>query len=159
MHRRAGRALLPVEAEGAGDDAIESGVDIGVGFNDDRVLAAHLEDGALDEDLAGLRLCGALVNLEADGLRAGERDEAGVRMRNDSSPKVRALAGAQVDDTIRQAGTSSSSSINLAAIVGASTDGLRITVFPQTIEAAVIPAMIANGKFHGGITAPTPSGM
>jgi hypothetical protein len=28
--------------------------------------------------------------------------------------------------------------------------GARITVFPVTIEAAVIPAMIAKGKFHGG---------
>ena len=54
---------------------------------------------------------------------------------------------------------SSSTSTNLAAIVGESLDGFRITVFPVTIEAAVIPAMIANGKFHGGITAPTPSGM
>ncbi len=49
--------------------------------------------------------------------------------------------------------------MNLAAIVGASMEGFRITVFPQTIEAAVIPAMMAKGKFHGGMTAPTPSGM
>src|SRR6266403_1384603 len=48
---------------------------------------------------------------------------------------------------------------NLAAMVGESLDGFRITVFPQTIDAAVIPAMMAQGKFHGGITAPTPSGM
>src|SRR5580698_6133982 len=48
--------------------------------------------------------------------------------------------------------TSTSSSINFAAIVGASTEGFKITVFPVTIEAAVIPAIIANGKFHGGIT-------
>src|SRR3954469_15978963 len=54
---------------------------------------------------------------------------------------------------------SSRTSTNLAAIVGESLDGFRITVFPVTIEAAVIPAMIANGKFHGGITAPTPNGM
>src|SRR5258708_39009945 len=54
---------------------------------------------------------------------------------------------------------SSRTSTNFAAIVGESLDGLRITVFPVTIEAAVIPAMMANGKFQGGITAPTPSGM
>jgi len=54
---------------------------------------------------------------------------------------------------------SSSTSTNFAAMVGASLDGFRITVFPVTIDAAVIPAIIANGKFHGGITAPTPSGM
>ena len=44
-------------------------------------------------------------------------------------------------------------------MVGESLDGFRITVFPVTIEATVMPAMMANGKFHGGITAPTPSGM
>ena len=54
---------------------------------------------------------------------------------------------------------SSSSSMNFAAIVGASTEGFKMTVLPQTMEAAVIPAMMAKGKFHGGITAPTPSGI
>ena len=54
---------------------------------------------------------------------------------------------------------SSSSSINFAAIVGESLEGFKITVLPQTTEASVIPAIIAQGKFHGGITAPTPSGI
>src|SRR5215467_1170666 len=48
---------------------------------------------------------------------------------------------------------------NLAAMVGESLEGLRITVFPQTMDASVMPAMIAHGKFHGGITAPTPRGI
>ena len=54
---------------------------------------------------------------------------------------------------------SSSSSTNFAAMVGESLDGFRMTVLPQTIEARVIPAMMAQGKFHGGMTAPTPSGI
>ncbi len=54
---------------------------------------------------------------------------------------------------------SSSSSTNFAAIVGESLEGFRITVLPLTMEAIVMPAMMAQGKFHGGITAPTPSGM
>src|SRR5215475_4011982 len=54
---------------------------------------------------------------------------------------------------------SSSSSTNFAAMVGESLDGFRTTVLPQAIGASVIPAIIAQGKFHGGITAPTPSGM
>ena len=41
-------------------------------------------------------------------------------------------------------------------MVGESLDGLRTTVLPVTMAAAVMPAMMANGKFHGGITAPTP---
>src|ERR1041385_133494 len=44
------------------------------------------------------------------------------------------------------------------AIAGASDDGFKTTVLPVTTEAAVMPAMIAHGKFQGGITAPTPSG-
>ena len=44
-------------------------------------------------------------------------------------------------------------------MVGASDEGFSTTVLPVTIAAAVMPAMIASGKFHGGITAPTPSGM
>ena len=41
----------------------------------------------------------------------------------------------------------------------ASDDGLSTTVLPVTIAAVVMPARIASGKFHGGITTPTPSGM
>ena len=33
-----------------------------------------------------------------------------------------------------------------------------MTVLPQTMDAAVMPAMMAKGKFQGGMTAPTPSG-
>src|ERR1039457_4110391 len=54
---------------------------------------------------------------------------------------------------------SSSSSTNFAAIVGESLEGFNTTVLPDTIDATVIPDMIAQAKFHGGITAPTPSGM
>ena len=46
-----------------------------------------------------------------------------------------------------------------AATIAESLEGLRTTVLPVTIAAAVIPAMIASAKFHGGMTAPTPSGM
>src|SRR3954471_5562487 len=54
---------------------------------------------------------------------------------------------------------SSSTSKNFAAMVGESLEGFKMTVLPQTTAAQVIPAMIAQGKFHGGMTAPTPSGM
>ncbi len=54
---------------------------------------------------------------------------------------------------------SSSTWKNWAAIVIASPLGFSTTVLPLTIAAMVMPAMMAEGKFHGGITAPTPSGM
>src|SRR3954454_14548260 len=53
---------------------------------------------------------------------------------------------------------SSSSAKKRHAIHGASDDGLRITQLPVTTPADVMPAMIASGKFHGGMTPPTPSG-
>ena len=55
--------------------------------------------------------------------------------------------------------TSCSRSTNTAAMTGESLEGLSTTVLPATIAAVVMPAMIANAKFHGGITTPTPSGM
>src|SRR6266536_4203758 len=55
--------------------------------------------------------------------------------------------------------TSSRIRTNCAAIAGDVLAGLRITVLPATKAALVIPAMIAHGKFQGGITAPTPSGI
>src|SRR5688572_3070290 len=55
--------------------------------------------------------------------------------------------------------TSSTISINFAAIVGESDDGLSTTVFPVTTAAIDIPDMMASGKFQGGMIAPTPSGM
>jgi hypothetical protein len=54
---------------------------------------------------------------------------------------------------------SSRTSMKRAAIVGESLDGLRTTVLPLTMAAEVMPAMMAKGKFHGEMTAPTPSGM
>src|SRR5450759_3489376 len=54
---------------------------------------------------------------------------------------------------------SSSASKNLAAMVGESLDGLRTTELPQTRLAPAMPSAIALGKFHGEITAPTPSAM
>ena len=45
------------------------------------------------------------------------------------------------------------------AIMPESSAGLAITQFPATIGAASIPAKIAQGKFHGEMLTPTPSGM
>ena len=44
-------------------------------------------------------------------------------------------------------------------IIGVSLEGLSTTVFPATNAAEVIPTRIAKGKFQGGITAKTPSGI
>ena len=44
-------------------------------------------------------------------------------------------------------------------MVGESDEGFNTTVLPVTTAAIVMPAMIASGKFQGGMIAPTPSGM
>src|SRR5664279_1525038 len=44
---------------------------------------------------------------------------------------------------------SSRSSKNFAAMVGESLDGFRMTVLPLTMEASVMPPMMAPGNFHG----------
>ncbi len=100
----AGGALLAGEAEGGCDDAFDGGVEVAVGVDDDGVLAAHFEDGALDEALAGLGLGGGLVDFEADLLAAGEGDEAGLRVRDDGGAEAGAGAGAEVDDAVGHAG-------------------------------------------------------
>src|SRR5271163_5063491 len=53
---------------------------------------------------------------------------------------------------------SSKTSANFAAMVGVSLDGLITTVLPDTKAAAVIPTMMASGKFQGGTITPTPNG-
>ena len=50
-------------------------------------------------------------------------------------------------------------SMNFAAMVGESAAGLSTTVLPVTSEATTRPAMMAHGKFQGGMMAPTPRGM
>jgi hypothetical protein len=57
-------------------------------------------------------------------------------------------------------GTPASSRISkmVHAVSGASLLGFKIAVLPVTRVAAVIPIAIAQGKFQGGITAPTPRG-
>ncbi len=48
--------------------------------------------------------------------------------------------------------------MNLYAITGVVEAGFNSTVLPVTTAATVVPAIIANGKFHGEMTTPTPSG-
>jgi hypothetical protein len=100
----AGGALLAVVAEGGCGDAFDGCVEIAVGVDEDGVFAAHLEDGALDEDLAGLGAGGALVDVEADFLGAGEGDEAGLRVGDEGGAEGAAFAGAEVDDAGGKAG-------------------------------------------------------
>ena len=74
-HPGGGRALLAGVAEGAGHDGRDGLVEVGVGVDDDGVLAAHLGHHPLDVALAGLVDGGVLDDRQADRRRAGEGHE------------------------------------------------------------------------------------
>ena len=99
----AGRALLPAEAEGRGCHALDGRVQIGVGADQDGVLAAHLQNRPLQPDLIGFSLGGALVNLQSHFFGTGEGDEAGLGMLDDGVAEAGAGAGAEVDHAGREA--------------------------------------------------------
>ena len=148
---------MALEAEGCLGDAFDSGINVGIGVDNNGVFAAHFEDSALDPDLAGSLRGGDMVDVQSNFARAGESDVAGFRMRPTASPKL-APAPGQKFTTPSGSPTSSSSSMNFAAMVGESLDGFRITVLPLTMDATVMPAIMAQGKFQGGILRPRPAG-
>ena len=77
---RARRAFLPLIAERRDRHPLDSLVQIGVSVHDDRVLAAHFCDDALDPYLAGLMFGGQLVDPQSHVARAGEGNEARLGM-------------------------------------------------------------------------------
>ena len=67
-------ALLPRVAERRLDDRLNRAVEVCVIVDDDRVLAAHLDDQFLDERLAGLDVGPRADHAAADLLRSGKGD-------------------------------------------------------------------------------------
>ena len=78
------RADPEVHAE---DRALDGGVEVRVGEDDHRVLAAELEGDVLDAHAGG-----GLLDLQAGGDRAGEADAADLRMPDDRVAGLRAAA-------------------------------------------------------------------
>ena len=101
-HARGRRALLAAVRERRGDDRGHRLVEVGVGGDDHAVLAAELGDDPLDVPLAGDDLGGGADDLEADRLRAGERDRLHAGMADERRADV-ALAGQQRDRRGRDA--------------------------------------------------------
>jgi hypothetical protein len=92
----AGRALLTLETECRLRNAFDGGVDVGIGVDDDGVLAAHFKDGALDPELPGSLRGGSFVDVESDFAGAGEGDVARFGMRDDSIAEAGAGAGTEI---------------------------------------------------------------
>src|SRR5579871_1432118 len=80
---RTGRALLSLESESGSGNAFHGGIDVRVGVDDDGVLAAHLEDGALDPDLPGALFRGGFVDVQSDLAGSSEGDVASLGMGDD----------------------------------------------------------------------------
>ncbi len=98
---RTRRTLLPVVAEGRDRDRLDRVVHVAIDVHHDRVLAAHLQDRALDPDLAGLGLRRARMDVQAHLLRSGEGDEPRLRMLDMALPKVAPAARTEVHHSAR----------------------------------------------------------
>ncbi len=101
---RAGGALLALETECGLGHAFHSGIDVGVGVDDDRVFAAHFENGALDPDLAGSLGRGDFVDVQADFAGAGESDVASFGMGDHGIAEAGSSAGAEIYHALGHAG-------------------------------------------------------
>ena len=156
-HPRAGRAFLPLVAERAVDHAVHRLVEVGVVVDDDRVLAAHLGDDALDVVLPGPVLVRRSRKISNPTSR--EPVKAISDSRDVDERRRRLLADArQIIGTpggIRRPARFPSA---CAAMTDDCSAGFMIAVLPVTSAAAVMPVRIASGKFHGAMIAATPRG-
>ena len=55
---------VPEIRNAASGDALDGGIDVGVGIHDDGIFAAHFEHGALDPNLSRDDVGGAFVDVE-----------------------------------------------------------------------------------------------
>ena len=78
-------------------------VEIGIGIDDDGVLAAHFADDALELALTFSRFAGAFPNAQPDFARTGERDKIDIFMIDKVRADDRALAGEKIQDARRNA--------------------------------------------------------
>ncbi len=99
-----GAALLALEAEGCCHGLVRCEVQVCRLVHDHRVLAAHLQDGPLQPDLARLGLGCQLVDVQADLFRTGEGDHAGLGMAHQGVANLAAATGAEVNRLGRKTG-------------------------------------------------------
>jgi hypothetical protein len=94
---RAGRAFLPLVAECGNGDTLDSFVQVGIGIHDNRVLAAHLCDHALDPALSFLMPGRQFVDTQPHIARSGESDEASLGMLHQQVADGRSASGEQAE--------------------------------------------------------------
>ena len=99
---RAGRALLAGVAEGRVHHGGHRLVEVGVGVDDDRVLAAHLGDHPLHLALPGRWTAARSMMRQPDRLRAGEGDEGDVGVLDEVGADLLADPGQEGEAPRRQ---------------------------------------------------------
>ena len=97
------RAFLTLKAKSGSCNTFYGRIEIGVCVHHNRVLAAHLEDRALDPDLAGSLIGSNLVDAQTHFARTSKCYVARLGMRHDGIAKTRARARAEVHDAPRHA--------------------------------------------------------
>src|SRR5260370_24602432 len=97
----AGRALLSLKTKRRLGYAFDCSIKIRVGVDDDGVLAAHLQDRALDPFLTGALDSRTLVDIEPNFFRPGESYETGQWMLDQSRAEARSRTRAEVHNAIR----------------------------------------------------------
>ena len=149
---RGGRAALAGRPEGRPQDPVGGEVEVGVGEDDDAVLAAELERDALEP------APGALRDALAGHGRAGERDDR--RRPGCRRSRRRPRRPSPVTRLTTPGGKPASaiSSTRSVAQCGVSDDGLNTTVLPVTSAGIVFQHGMAIGKFQGVMIPATPSG-
>ena len=150
---------MALKPKRAGDCAGKSRIEVGIFVHNDEILPAHLRNHTLDPDLPRSWPGGFFHNMQSDLLGTRERHKAdswGVPQaycrswRRCPSHKLTTPGG--IPASCRML-------MKKAPMAGVSDDGFSTTVLPVTSAAVVIPTRMAQGKFHGGMTAPTPSGI
>jgi hypothetical protein len=101
---RAGGAFLALKPKSRLSYAFDGGSDVGVGIDDDGVFAAHLENRALNPDLAWALRGGDFVDVQADFARAGEGDVTRLGMCDDGVAETGSGAGTEVHHALGHAG-------------------------------------------------------
>ena len=147
-----GRAALAGRPERRPEDPVGREVEVGVGHDDDRVLAAELQADPLE--LAGrpARRCARPVADEPVNEMTGTSGLSTIASPTSPPPPVTRL-------TVPAGKPASAiSSTRSVAQWGVSLDGLKTTVLPATSAGIIFQHGIAIGKFQGVMIPATPIG-
>src|SRR5277367_5331619 len=100
----AGGTLLALIAERRSEHTVDGRIEIYFPVDNDRVLAAHFGDDALDPELAGVMLGSQLVDAQTHVARTGEGDKTRLGMRHEGIADFRAGASEEAERLRREAG-------------------------------------------------------